>query len=65
MLAYRSDVLGMKRATAKIFPKLLNFKQKQRRMYLAQAILTTFSDDRDLLKKAITDDESFQMFLHI
>ena len=38
MLAYRSvhatqiftDVLGMKRGAAKIVPKLLNFKQKQR-----------------------------------
>ena len=26
------DVLGIKRATGKIVPKLLNFKQKQRRM---------------------------------
>ena len=43
MLAYRSahakaifmDVLGMKRATAKIVQKLLNFDQKQRRMDIA------------------------------
>ena len=27
-----TDILGMKSAAAKIVPKLLNFKQKQRRM---------------------------------
>ena len=44
MLAYRSalakqvfeEVLAMKRATAKIFPKLLNSEQKQRCMDIAQ-----------------------------
>ena len=30
------DVLGMKRAAAKIVPKLLNFEQKQHRMDIAQ-----------------------------
>ena len=44
ILAYRSahakqiftNVLGMKRASAKIVSKLLNFEQKQRRMDIAQ-----------------------------
>ena len=41
----------------KIFPKLLNFEQKQRRMDIALEMLTTFNDDLDLLKKIITGDE--------
>ena len=32
---YFTTVLGMKRAAAKIVQKLLNFKQKQRRMDIA------------------------------
>ena len=46
-----TNVLGMKRAAAKIVPKLLNFEQKQRRMDIALELLTTFNDDTDLLKK--------------
>ena len=49
----------MKRAAAMIVPKLLNFEQKKRRMDIAQEILTTFDDDPDLLRKVITDDESW------
>ena len=49
----------MKRATANIVPKLLNFEQKQRRMDVAQEMLTTFNDDPDLLKKVITGNESW------
>ena len=41
----------------KIVPKLLNFEQKQRRMDIAQEMLTTSNDDLDLLKKVITGDE--------
>ena len=41
-----------------VVPKLLNFKQKQRRMDIAKEMLTTFNDDSDLLKKVITADES-------
>ena len=37
-----TDALGMKRAAAKIVPKLLNFEQKQRLMDIAQEMLTTF-----------------------
>ena len=62
MLRYRSahtsthmtDVLGMKCAAAKIVVNLLNFEQKQRRMGIAQEMLTTFNDDSDFLKKLIT-----------
>ena len=53
------DVLSMKGAAAKIVPKLLNFEQKQRRTDIAQEMLTTFNDDVDLLKKDITDYESW------
>ena len=41
----------MKRAAAKIIPKLLNFKAKQCHMDIAQQLLTTFNDDPDLLQK--------------
>ena len=51
--------LGMKRAASKIVPKLLNFERKQRRMDIAQEMLTTFNDDSDVLKKVITGDESW------
>ena len=50
-----TDVLGMKRAAAKIVPKLLNFEQKQCCMDIAQEMLTTFNDNSDLI---ITADES-------
>ena len=57
MLAYRlahakqffDNVLGMKRAAAKIIPKWLNFEQKQSRMDNAQEMLATFNNDPDLL----------------
>ena len=49
----------MKYAVAKIVPKLKNFEQKQRRMEIAQEILTTFNDDPDLLKKVITAGKSW------
>ena len=44
-----TDVLGMKRAAAKIVPILQNFEQKQRRMDIAQEMCTSFNDDPDLL----------------
>ena len=49
----------MQRAAAKIFPKLLNFKQKPHCMDTAQEMLSTFKDDPDLLKTVITRDESW------
>ena len=42
----------------RLFQKLLNFEQKQRRMDIAKAMLTTFNDDKELLKKVITGNES-------
>ena len=45
------DVLGMKRAAAKIVLKLLHFEQKQSRMDIAQEMLTMFNNDPDMLKK--------------
>ena len=54
-----ADVLGMKRVTVKIVPKLLNFEQKQRHMVIDQEMLSTFYEDSDFLKKFITGDESW------
>ena len=54
-----TDVLAMKRAAAKIVPKLLNFKQKQSHIDIAQEMLTTFSDDPYLLIKVIAGNESW------
>ena len=51
------DALGMKRAARRL-PKLLNFKQKQRRMDIAQEMLTMFNDDPVLLKKVLTGEGS-------
>ena len=55
-------VLGMKRAAAKIIPKLLNFAQKQCRINIAQDILTTYNDDQDLLNKVLTGPDAFFLF---
>ena len=42
MFAYRfTNVLGMKRATEKIVPKLQNFEQKYRRTDFVPEMLTT------------------------
>ena len=71
MLAYRlaHAMQFYECAAAKIVTKLLNFEQKQRRMDIAEEMLTTFNDDPDLLKKVITADKStrttFQMSLRI
>ena len=54
-----TDVLGMKRATAKIVQILLNFEQKQRRMDTVQEQLMKFNYDPDLLRQNITDYESW------
>ena len=60
MQAIFTDVLGMKRAAAKIVSKLPNFKQKQHCIDIVQEILTTFNDDPGhMLKKVTTDDESW------
>ena len=58
------DVFGMKCEPGKIFPKLLNFEQKQRCVHIAQEMLTTFNGDPDWLKKGITADELKPNFNH-
>ena len=60
-----TDVLDMKRATAKIVPKLLNFELKQRCKDIALEMLTTFDDDPDLCKKVITGEESWAWGIEI
>ena len=52
------DVLDIKRAAARIFPKLLNFEQKQHRMDITQEMLTNFYGYPDLLEKVVTVGES-------
>ena len=54
-----TEVLGMKHATANTLKKLLNFEQKQNRLDLAQKMLTTSNDDAGLIKKFLTDHESW------
>ena len=54
-----TNVLSMKCGAANIVPKVLNFKQKQRRMDISQEMVKAFNDDADLLKKVITGDESW------
>ena len=46
-----TDVLGMKPGAAKIVAKLLNIAQKNRRMDVAQEMLTTFNDVPDPVHK--------------
>ena len=54
-----SDVLGMRRVSAKFVPKLLNFDQKNRRMTIAQEMLNEVNEDPDFLKRVITGYESW------
>ena len=55
-----TDFLATKCVAVKIASKLLHFEQKQRRIGIAEDMLTTFNDDADLLKNVIlvTGDES-------
>ena len=41
----------------KIAPKLVNFEQKQRRMDIAQKMLTAFNNNPDLLKEVIAGNK--------
>ena len=43
---------SMKRAAAKLIPKLQNFEQKQRSMDIAQEMLTTFNYDPGFAQKS-------------
>ena len=52
-----SDVLGMRRVSAKFISKLLNFDQKNRRMTITQEMLNEVNEDPDFLKRVITGDK--------
>ena len=47
-----TNILGMNHVTGKIVLKLQNFELKQRRLDIAQEMLTTFNNDSDFLKKS-------------
>ena len=51
--------LGIIRVAAKFVPKLLNFEQIQHRINTAQEILDSVRDERNLLQRVITGDESW------
>ncbi|UYV65997.1 K02A2.6-like [Cordylochernes scorpioides] len=51
--------LGMRRVAAKFVPKLLNCDQKQHRMNIANEMLDSVRDDRNLLQRVITGDEAW------
>lgn len=54
-----SNVLDMKRSSAKFVAKLLNFEQTQLHMEVAQESLVEVNVHSNLLKRAITDDETW------
>ena len=54
-----TEYLGMRKACAKMVPKLLNDDQKMRRMQVCQDILENFDSNPDVLKKVITGDETW------
>ena len=54
-----NKILGMTHVCAKFIPKLLTTEQKDLRSEIAQKNLETVSDDGNVLKKVITDDESW------
>ncbi|CAK1582761.1 unnamed protein product [Parnassius mnemosyne] len=58
-----SNDLGMSRVAAKVVPKLLNFDQKQIRVNIAQEMLDSVRDDSNVLQRAISDDESWILFM--
>ncbi|UYV78161.1 hypothetical protein LAZ67_16000324 [Cordylochernes scorpioides] len=51
--------LGMRRVAAKFVPKLLNCDQKQHRMNIANEMLDSVRDDKNLLQRVITGDEAW------
>jgi len=53
------NVFEIKRVTAKFVPKLLNFEQKQWRMKVVQELLNEASNDKELLKRVISGDETW------
>ena len=51
--------LGMRKICAKMVPRLLNEGQKERRVKMCQDILEQLETEPNLLKKVVTDDESW------
>ena len=63
---FSTDVVGMKRAAAKIVPKLLNFEQKQHRMDIVQAVCWRRSTTIQICSKRsqlVTNHECMAMTL--
>ena len=54
-----NKILGMTRVCAKFIPKLLTTEQKEFRSEIAQDNLEMVSDDKNVLKKVITGNESW------
>jgi hypothetical protein len=54
-----TDILQMARVSARIVPKELNFLQKQRRMDVANEMLSVVQNDSTFMKRIITGDETW------
>ena len=54
-----TEDLGMRKICAKMVPRLLNEGQKERRMQVCQNILKQLETEPNLLKRALTGDESW------
>ena len=51
-------VLDMKRVSARLIPKDLNFLQKERRVVVAKEMLANVADDPIFIKRIITGNET-------
>ena len=54
-----TENLEMRKVCTKMVPKLLSEDQKQQRVTVCQDIIECLKDDPDLLRRVITDDESW------
>lgn len=57
--AILSDVLGLKRLSAKLIPKSLDFLQKQHRIDVAKEMLEQVENDPTFIQRIITGDETW------
>ena len=53
-----TEDLGMRKICAKMVPRLLNERQKERRVQVCQDILEQLETEPNLLKRVVTGDES-------
>jgi len=53
-----TEDLGMRKICAKMVPRLLNEKQKERRVQESRDILEQLETEPNLLKRVVTGDES-------